>query len=131
MRLIARAADGSARDGLSLLDQAIALASGPITPDLVQEMLGLADRAKILDLFEDLMRGKLVDVLRQVHAMHDLGADPLVIAQDLLETTHLVTRFKVAPDTAGRDASDAERARAGGLAEGLGTRILAAPGKCC
>ena len=124
LRLIARAADGSARDGLSLLDQAIALASGPITPDLVQEMLGLADRAKILDLFEDLMRGKLVDVLRQVHAMHDLGADPLVIAQDLLETTHLVTRFKVAPDTAGRDASDAERARAGGLAEGLGTPHL-------
>ena len=124
LRLVARAADGSARDGLSLLDQAMALATGPIAPTLVQEMLGLADRAEIMDLFEDLMGGKLPEVLARVNTMHDLGADPLVIAQDLMETTHLVTRFKVAPGSAGRDVSEIERTRGGALAEALGTPHL-------
>ena len=124
LRLVARAADGSARDGLSLLDQAMALATGPIAPTLVQEMLGLADRAEIMDLFEDLMGGKLPEVLARVNTMHDLGADPLVIAQDLMETTHLVTRFKVAPGSAGRDVSEIERTRGSALAEALGTPHL-------
>jgi DNA polymerase III subunit gamma/tau len=124
LRLVARAADGSARDGLSLLDQAMALATGPIAPSLVQEMLGLADRAEILDLFEDLMRGKLPEVLARVNAMHDLGADPLVIAQDLLETAHLVTRFKVAPENAGQNVSEIERTKGGALAEALSTPHL-------
>ncbi|MDA9975390.1 DNA polymerase III subunit gamma/tau [Alphaproteobacteria bacterium] len=124
LRLVARAADGSARDGLSLLDQAMALAAGPIAPTLVQEMLGLADRAEILDLFEDLMRGKLSEVLARVNAMHDLGVDPLVIAQDLLETTHLVTRFKVAPENAGQNVSEIERTKGGALAEALSTPHL-------
>ena len=125
LRLVARAADGSARDGLSLLDQAMALATGPIAPALVQEMLGLADRSEILDLFEDLMRGRLPEALARVGAMHDLGADPLVIAQDLLETTHLVTRFKVAPESAAQGASEIERTRGGALAEALATPHLA------
>jgi DNA polymerase III subunit gamma/tau len=120
LRLVARASDGSARDGLSLLDQAMALATGPIGPALVQEMLGLADRSEILDLFEDLMRGKLPEALARVRAMHDLGADPLVITQDLLETTHLVTRFKVAPESASQGASEIERTRGAALAESLG-----------
>jgi DNA polymerase III subunit gamma/tau len=124
LRLTARAADGSARDGLSLLDQAMALATGPIGPALVQEMLGLADRSEILDLFEDLMRGKLPDALARVNTMHDLGADPLVIAQDLLEVTHLVTRFKIAPESASQGASEIERARGGAMAEALGTPHL-------
>ena len=124
LRLVARAADGSARDGLSLLDQAMALATGPIGPALVQEMLGLADRSEILDLFEDLMGGKLPEALARVNTMHDLGADPLVIAQDLLEVTHLVTRFKVAPDSASQGASEIERTRGGALAETLGTPHL-------
>jgi DNA polymerase III subunit gamma/tau len=124
LRLIARAADGSARDGLSLLDQAMALATGPIAPSLVQEMLGLADRSEILDLFEDLMRGKLPEALARVNAMHELGADPLVIAQDLLETTHLVTRFKVAPESAGQSVSEIERTRGGALADSLNTPHL-------
>lgn len=124
LRLVARAADGSARDGLSLLDQAMALATGPIAPDLVQEMLGLADRGEILDLFEELMRGKLPEALARVNAMHDLGADPLVIAQDLLDTTHLVTRFKVAPENAALGVSEIERTRGGAMAEALGTPHL-------
>jgi len=124
LRLVARAADGSARDGLSLLDQAMALATGPIAPDLVQEMLGLADRGEILDLFEELMRGKLPEALARVNAMHDLGADPLVIAQDLLDTTHLVTRFKVAPENAALSVSEIERTRGGAMAEALGTPHL-------
>ena len=120
LRLVARAADGSARDGLSLLDQAMALATGPIAPNLVQEMLGLADRGDILDLFEELMRGKLPEALARVNAMHDLGADPLVIAQDLLDTTHLVTRFKVAPENAALGASEIERTRGTAMADALG-----------
>jgi DNA polymerase-3 subunit gamma/tau len=124
LRLVARAADGSARDGLSLLDQAMALATGPIAPSLVQEMLGLADRGEILDLFKELMRGKLPEALARVNAMHDLGADPLVIAQDLLDTTHLVTRFKVAPENAALDASEIERTRGTAMAEALTTPHL-------
>ncbi len=116
LRQIARAADGSARDGLSLLDQAMALATGPITSDLVQQMLGLADRAEILDLFEELMAGKVPELLTRTRTMNDRGVDPLVIAQDLLDTIHLVTRFKVTPQTAERDASELERTRGTALA---------------
>ena len=116
---IARAADGSARDGLSILDQAIAHASGPLTSALVQDMLGLADRAQLLDVFDDLMGGRIAEVLQRVRAMQELGADPLVIAQDLIDVTHRVTRLKVTPQSAGRDVSDLERDRATALGERL------------
>ena len=120
LRLIARAADGSARDGLSLLDQAMALATAPISAGLVHDMLGLADRADVFSLFSDLMGGKLPDALVRVRSMHERGADPLVIAQDLLETIHLVTRFKVAPELAALEASQAEQTGCEPLSRSLG-----------
>src|SRR6202030_2269891 len=93
--LIARAADGSVRDGLSLLDQAIALSDGPIAEAIVRDMLGIADRGLLFDLFETVMRGDAAGALRQLDNLHQGGADPLMILQELAELTHFVTRLKV------------------------------------
>ena len=72
-----------------------------ITAEMVREMLGLADRGRILDLFEKLMGGKIADALADLNELYDRGADPLAVMQDLLETTHFLTRVKVAPDAEG------------------------------
>jgi DNA polymerase III subunit gamma/tau len=100
--LIARAADGSVRDGLSLLDQAIAH-SGPdteITEDIVRDMLGVAERVQVFDLFEQLMKGRIADALERFDSMYHAGADPVTILQDLAELTHWLTRLKAAPEAA-------------------------------
>ncbi len=100
--LIARAADGSVRDGLSLLDQAIAH-SGPeteINEDIVRDMLGVAERVQVFDLFEQLMKGEIADALTRFDSMYHAGADPVTILQDLAELTHWLTRLKAAPETA-------------------------------
>ncbi|MEX2454002.1 MAG: DNA polymerase III subunit gamma/tau [Rhodospirillaceae bacterium] len=100
--LIARAADGSVRDGLSLLDQAIAH-GGPesgITEDLVRDMLGVAERVQVFDLFEELMKGEIAAALARFDTMYASGADPSTVLQDLAELTHWLTRLKVAPDAA-------------------------------
>ena len=114
--LIARAAEGSVRDGLSLLDQAIAHHSGQtgaISGESVRDMLGLADRGRVLDLFEKLMGGEIALALAEFKSLYDNGADPLVVMQDLLETTHFLTRVKVAPGAEGYfDGGSAEAARA-------------------
>ena len=117
LSLIARAAEGSVRDGLSLLDQAIAHHAGEaadaITGESVREMLGLADRGRVLDLFEKLMGGEIALALAEFRSLYDNGADPLVVIQDLLETTHFLTRVKVAPGAEGFfDGGSAEAARA-------------------
>ncbi len=128
LALIARAAEGSARDGLSLLDQAIAhgaLEGGTITGEMVRTMLGLADRGRVLDLFEKVMGGKLPEALADVTALYDAGADPLAVMQDLLETTHFLTRIKVAPAAQGFfDGGSAEAKRAGELAGKLSVPAL-------
>jgi DNA polymerase-3 subunit gamma/tau len=128
LSLIARAAEGSARDGLSLLDQAIAhgaLEGGAITAEMVRGMLGLADRGRILDLFEKLMGGQLPEALADVTSLYDAGADPLAVMQDLLETTHFLTRVKVAPAAQGFfDGGSAEAKRAGELAGKLSVPTL-------
>jgi DNA polymerase-3 subunit gamma/tau len=94
--LIARAADGSVRDGLSVLDQAIALAHGEtILETAVREMLGVADRGLILDLFEALMRGDAAAALERLEILYNGGTDPAMVIQDLLEVTHFVTRMKL------------------------------------
>jgi DNA polymerase-3 subunit gamma/tau len=128
LSLIARAAEGSARDGLSLLDQAIAhgtLEGGAISAQMVRAMLGLADRGRVLDLFEKLMGGALPDALADVTALYDAGADPLAVMQDLLETTHFLTRIKVAPAAQGFfDGGSAEARRAGELAAKLSVPTL-------
>jgi DNA polymerase-3 subunit gamma/tau len=102
LALIARAAEGSVRDGLSLLDQAIAHEDGKaITAESVRAMLGLADRGRILDLFEKVMGGRIGEALTELDALYDCGADPLVVMQDLLEMTHFLTRLKIAPGAEG------------------------------
>ncbi|MDA1097733.1 MAG: DNA polymerase III subunit gamma/tau [Proteobacteria bacterium] len=126
LNLIAGAAEGSVRDGLSLLDQAIAHCGGRVTAQQVREMLGLADRVRIYDLFEELMRGDVAGALGQLREQYDLGADPEVVLRDLLALTHLLTRLQVAPE-AGADPSlsELERQRARTLASGLSMPVLA------
>jgi DNA polymerase-3 subunit gamma/tau len=123
--LIARAAEGSVRDSLSLLDQAIAHAAGPVRAEHVRQMLGLADRARVIDLFEALMRGDVAAALNELRAQYDTGADPAVVLTDLAEFTHFVTRVKVVPTVADDPALiEIERTRGRGFAEKLSLRVL-------
>ena len=119
LRLIARAADGSARDGLSLLDQSMALTDDQISPELVQKMLGLGGKKELFDLFEEVMQGNLPEALSRVGNLNALGSDPLQIAQDLLEITHLVTKFKVASKVVSEIVTDLEIERGNYLASKL------------
>nr|WP_245504562.1 DNA polymerase III subunit gamma/tau [Aquabacter spiritensis] len=112
--IIARAAEGSVRDALSLLDQAIAHGGGRVDEEEVRRLLGLADRARIIDLFEVLMGGDLAAALRQFRDLYDAGADPVVTLADLAEFTHLVTCFKLLPE-APSDAALVEAERERGL----------------
>jgi len=120
LKLIARAAEGSVRDSLSLLDQAIAHGAGDVSEDQAREMLGLADRAQVLDLFELLMKGEIADALSTLRNQYNGGADPQVVLNDLLEVAHWLTRLKVTPDT-GTDAlvSEAEKTQGSAMAEAL------------
>lgn len=127
LAMIARAADGSVRDGLSLLDQAIALSApgAPVTAEQTRQMLGLADRLLAYDLFEAAMAGDAAGAIARFGALIDAGADPAAILQDLLETTYWTTRLAV--DPAGADfaaASAAERDRAEALAGRLSVPAL-------
>ena len=125
IRLIARAADGSVRDGLSLLDQAIAHGAGSPAAEEVRLMLGLADRAQTLDLFELLMKGEIGPALALLGELYKGGADPLVVIQDLLEVCHWLTRLKIDGAAEGPVSSDAERARGKGMAATLAMPVLA------
>ena len=112
--LIARAADGSVRDGLSLLDQAIALANGAVDEGMVRDMLGIADRNLVFDLFETVLKGDAAGALDRMEALYQGGADPLSVIQDLLDLAHFVTRLKLVPDAGSGDpmeAGDRERGR--------------------
>jgi DNA polymerase-3 subunit gamma/tau len=125
LALIARAAEGSVRDSLSLLDQAIAHAAGPVRAEDVRQMLGLADRVRIVDLFEALLRGDIATALGELRDQYDSGADPLIVLTELAEFTHFVTRVKVVPAVA-QDVSisEAERTRGHGFATQLSMRVL-------
>jgi DNA polymerase-3 subunit gamma/tau len=126
LRLIARAAEGSARDALSILDQAIAHASGTVEAEAVRGMLGLADRALVIDLFEEVMRGDVAAALPRLKRLYDVGADPAVILEDLAAFTHLVTRLKLAPSALADEAlSEEERTRGKAFADKLQIRVLA------
>ena len=114
---LGRAADGSARDGLSLLDQSMALSVGEITAEVVQGMLGSSDRANILDLFEKTMSGDIKTALNHLEKMNQNGIDPLSIVQDLLEVVHLVTRCKVQPDYMDLNLSESEKQKSFDLAQ--------------
>ena len=123
--IIARAAEGSVRDSLSLLDQAIAHAAGEVRADAVRQMLGLADRTRVIDLFDALMRGDIAGAFREFREQYDTGADPIVVLSDLAEFTNFVTRVKIVPATADNLAyGETERLRARELAAKLSMRVL-------
>jgi DNA polymerase-3 subunit gamma/tau len=130
LALIARAAEGSVRDSLSLFDQAIALSgdggANRVGVAQVQDMLGLADRTRVLDLFERVMRGDVAGALACLSELYDLGVEPDVVVHDLLEICHWLTRLKVTPGSATTlsiKGSDAERGQT--MAEGLALPVLA------
>ena len=100
LAMIARAGEGSARDSLSIFDQAIAHGAGHVSAEAVRSMLGLADRARIIDLFEMIMRGDVAGALTEFRAQYDVGADPSVVLTDLADFNHLVTRLRFTPDVA-------------------------------
>ncbi len=126
LHLISRAADGSVRDGLSLLDQAIAHTDGEISEEQVRNMLGLADRTRIFDLFDVVMNSDIKEALAQVAGLYNSGADPVVILTDLLELTHWITRIKAAPETAkAPGVPEAERVRGCEMAGKLSMATLA------
>jgi DNA polymerase-3 subunit gamma/tau len=123
--VIARAAEGSARDALSLLDQAIAHGSGTVSADAVRAMLGLAGSTRIIDLFAQLMAGDMAAALDTFRALYDLGADPVTVLNDLAAFNHLVTRLRFVPAAADDPALSADEATRGrAFAEKLGVRIL-------
>ena len=125
LAMIARAAEGSARDGLSLLDQAIAHGSGSVDSETVRAMLGLADRARIVDLFELIAKGDVKDALLLFRQLYDVGANPTVVLNDLADFTHLVTRLKFVPDAAlDASLSEAEKTRGVAFAEKLSVPVL-------
>ncbi|SDY20424.1 DNA polymerase III subunit gamma/tau [Citreimonas salinaria] len=126
LALITRAAEGSARDATSLLDQAISHGAGETTADQVRAMLGLADRGRVMDLFERVMRGDAAGALTELSAQYADGADPLAVLRDLAELTHWVSVVKITPDAA-EDPTIApdERTRGLAFADGLGMRALA------
>jgi DNA polymerase-3 subunit gamma/tau len=131
LALIARAAEGSVRDALSLFDQAIAHAGSdraaqlPVRAEDVRQMLGFADRARVVDLFETIMRGDVAAALRELRDQYDSGADPAVVLADLAEFTHFITRIKIVPAVAeDRSLSEVERIRGRACAAGLSMRVL-------
>ena len=132
IRMIARAADGSVRDGLSLLDQAIATAppaaaggQPAIGAAAVVAMLGLADRGRVFDLAEALFAGRAADALGIAGELGDRGADPAQVLGDLLDLVHVLTRLRTIPALAtGNDLPELERVRGGALAAALGVPVL-------
>ncbi|NNM73958.1 DNA polymerase III subunit gamma/tau [Enterovirga aerilata] len=122
---IARAAEGSVRDALSLLDQAVAHGAGTVSAEAVRDMLGLADRNQVIDLFEAVMRGDVPRTFAILRSGWEAGADPAQILADLATFTHLVTRMKLAPDAAKDPAlTEAERTRGAQFAKALSVRTL-------
>jgi DNA polymerase-3 subunit gamma/tau len=123
--IIARAAEGSVRDALSLFDQAIAHAAGHVRAEQVRQMLGLADRTRVIDLFDCLVRGDIAGAFREFREQYDTGADPIVVLSDLAEFVNFVTRVKIVPATADNVAfGETERVRARDFAAKLSMRVL-------
>ena len=112
--LIARAAEGSVRDALSLLDQAVVHGAGEVGAETVRAMLGLADRGRVLDLFELVMKGDAAGALAELGAQYADGADPFAVLSDLAETTHWISVLKITPGAAD-DPTIAPDERARGL----------------
>jgi DNA polymerase-3 subunit gamma/tau len=125
LALMARAADGSVRDALSFLDQAIVHAEGTIRAIRVREMLGLADRVEVFDLFETISTGRVKEGLELLRRQYAAGADPVIVLQDLLDLTHWLTRVKVVPEVANEiTVPESERIRGREFAEKLRMPVL-------
>ena len=125
LAMIARAADGSVRDGLSLLDQAISHGGGAVSEEQVRDMLGLADRARVFDLLDSLFKGEIAQALALLDGQYAAGADPVVVLQDLLDLVHWLTRLKLAPDSAGDPGvAETERVRGQEMAGSLSLAVL-------
>lgn len=125
LALITRAAEGSARDATSLLDQAISHGAGETTADQVRAMLGLADRGRVLDLFDMILRGDAAGALSEFSAQYADGADPMAVLRDLAEITHWVSVVKITPDAAEDPTiSPEERSRGTQMANDLPMRVL-------
>ncbi|MBT8155354.1 DNA polymerase III subunit gamma/tau [Epibacterium ulvae] len=125
LALITRAAEGSARDATSLLDQAISHGAGETTAEQVRAMLGLADRGRVLDLIDMILRGDATAALTELSSQYAEGADPLAVLRDLAEITHWVSVVKITPDAAEDPTiSPDERARGQAMAEALPMRVL-------
>ena len=118
--IIARAAEGSVRDALSLLDQAVALAGEKISIDQVRDMLGLADGTLVYNLFEKVMCGDSAGALASLADLVAAGAEPDLILEDLLALTHWLTRVKVVPDSLDNlQVTETDRTRGAALANTL------------
>lgn len=125
LALIVRAAEGSARDALSLLDQAIAHGGGETSAAEVRAMLGIADRGRVLDLFEAIMRGDARGALAEFAGQYAEGADPMAVMRDLAEITHWVSMARLTPEAADDPTiGPDERARGLDFAQRLGMRAL-------
>jgi DNA polymerase III subunit gamma/tau len=125
MALITRAAEGSVRDAMSLMDQAIAHGAGETTAAQVRAMLGLADRGRVLDLFDMVMRGDASAALQELSTQYADGADPMAVLRDLAEVTHWISVIKITPMAAEDPTTPPdERARGLDMAERLPMRVL-------
>ena len=125
LALITRASEGSARDAQSLLDQAISHGAGETNVDQVRSMLGLADRGRVMDLFEFIMRGQAEEALNELGSQYSDGADPIGIIRDLAEITHWVSVIKITPDAADDPTvSPDEKARGQSFSQSLSMRVL-------
>lgn len=128
LALIAHASEGSVRDSLSLLDQAIGTVSRDteITRANIQEMLGIADRSKVFDIFDNIVAGKPTEALKELQKAYNAGADPVTILQDLLELSHFLTQLKIIPDLAtAQHIAEMDRIRGKELAGKLSLPFLA------
>ncbi|MWD26202.1 DNA polymerase III subunit gamma/tau, partial [Aquicoccus sp. SCR17] len=125
LALITRAAEGSARDATSLLDQAISHGAGETTAEQVRAMLGLADRGRVMDLFDMVMRGDTPGALSELSAQYADGADPMAVLRDLAEVTHWISVVKITPEAAeDPTVSPDERSRGRAMADALPMRAL-------
>ncbi len=125
LALITRASEGSARDATSLLDQAISHGAGETTADQVRAMLGLADRGRVLDLFDLIMKGDAAGALTEISSQYGDGADPMAVLRDLAEITHWVSVIKITPEAAeDPTVSPDERMRGQAMAAQLPMRVM-------
>ena len=124
LALITRAAEGSARDATSLLDQAMSHGAGETTAEQVRAMLGLADRGRVMDLLEMILRGDAAGALTELGAQYADGADPLAVLRDLAEITHWISVVKITPDAADDPTISADERARGAEMSALPMRVL-------